>query len=522
MGVLNEEIVLDFYLNKVEEGEINFLKRRENYILKVKEYINELKKSKEIHDKIQVAKELWKVLFESAMSYIDPDKRGYNDLFEFFDAYVDFEELIFASDSFYRDHTLHCLWVYFLQEYITRNSEFSYLTRNINEDIQLLTKMKYILEEINLPDIFADTTEKIDKLIKMNDNADSIRCISALSHDLGYPLKKIKKINKNIKGILPYFSIENYNEFDFKFDDTQTYFIENFLKLLSNEIKFYLNINNEKINKLPENIRKIINNIIKIENTDINNIDQINIEKGKIKNLSEDEKKLLKKIFKVNQSLVKNVTSFLRYSNDFEKFEHGIMSAFLLVKTIKTFRHKKYSYIDNKNINFEQFNITKIGTYQDILQAIADHTSDSYQIQAIDDFSALLTFTDELEEFSRISRADQNRQFINEFCKTDIHVEDGVLHINFIFDNKEFSNIQPELAFKGRCKRFLTLFNIADLDEKLILNLKCIGKLPYDKNTYELELRKKYVNIKINGVEQNIPDYLNDRQFYTKEEYMKL
>jgi hypothetical protein len=40
---------------------------------------------------------------------------------------------------------------------------------------------------------------------KINIKADdSIRCISALTHDLGYPIKKISKINKCIKDIPTY------------------------------------------------------------------------------------------------------------------------------------------------------------------------------------------------------------------------------------------------------------------------------------------------------------------------------
>jgi len=45
---------------------------------------------------------LWKVLFEAAMEYIDPNKQRYDDLFKYFDEFVKFEELIFASDSFVR------------------------------------------------------------------------------------------------------------------------------------------------------------------------------------------------------------------------------------------------------------------------------------------------------------------------------------------------------------------------------------------------------------------------------------
>jgi hypothetical protein len=120
----------------------------------------------------------------------------------------------------------------------------------------------------------------------------------------------------------------------------------------------------------------------------------------------------------------------------------------------------------------------------------------------------------------RISRANQNRQYINEFCKSNIYVEDGYLNIDFTFDNTEIDNLDPEKAFKGRCKRFLTLFNISELDENLKIKLRCIGKLPYDNNVYMLEIRNKFVNITINNEEKNKPQYLKSKQFLTKEAYI--
>ena len=134
----------------------------------------------------------------------------------------------------------------------------------------------------------------------------------------------------------------------------------------------------------------------------------------------------------------------------------------------------------------------------------------------------MLILIDELEEFSRISRANMNRQFIHEFCKSNIYFKDGVINIDFIFDNENIVNLDPEKAFKGRCKRFLTLFNINKLDKDLKIKLRCIGKLPYNNNIYSLEIANKYANITINDVEQNIPKYLQSDAFYTKEMYMKL
>ena len=124
MAKLNETIVLNYYLNEIENNNISFLKNKKECAKKIKNKIIELRDEKSMNKKIIFAKELWKQLFESSMSYIDPDKRGYDRLFAYFDEYVNFEELIFASDSFYRDHTLHSLWVYFLGEYIIRQEEF--------------------------------------------------------------------------------------------------------------------------------------------------------------------------------------------------------------------------------------------------------------------------------------------------------------------------------------------------------------------------------------------------------------
>ena len=114
------------------------------------------------------------------------------------------------------------------------------------------------------------------------------------------------------------------------------------------------------------------------------------------------------------------------------------------------------------------------------------------------------------------------RQFIHEFCKSAIYFKNGEINIDFIFDNENMKNLDPEKAFKGRCKKFLTVFYINKLDKDLKIRLRCIGKLPYDNNTYSIEIARKYANITINEVEQDIPKYLKSNEFYTKEMYMKL
>ena len=98
-------------------------------------------------------------------------------------------------------------------------------------------------------------------------------------------------------------------------------------------------------------------------------------------------------------------------------------------------------------------------------------------------------------------------------------MKDGWLDIQFVFNNTNLDNLKPELSFKGRCKRFLSLFDIPNMSENLKIRVTVIGELPTDRNTYVLELARKYADISINGESKDIPKYLKSTQYYTKEEY---
>ena len=143
---INETTVMKFYLEQLEADNINFLQNKESQKQVIRELIMKLVNEEKMNDKIQIASDLWKVLFETSMSFISSDKQGYDKLFKYFDAFVEFEELIFASDSFYRDHTLHCIWVYFLGEYIRRKSEFHELFIDADSQRNILLGLEKIIE----------------------------------------------------------------------------------------------------------------------------------------------------------------------------------------------------------------------------------------------------------------------------------------------------------------------------------------------------------------------------------------
>lgn len=243
------------------------------------------------------------------------------------------------------------------------------------------------------------------------------------------------------------------------------------------------------------------------------------VKKEALSAIKPEEKEILRKGIKVNISAHRPFAQEVMIDGDFESYQHGIMSAFLLAKNIRAFQNMQIEL--KPEINTSERVWSDYVCKNTILKAITLHTCDSFRISAIDPFS-FLTFIDELEEFSRISRASQSREYVEEFCSSQIYMEDGRFTVNFTFDNNELDNLDPEKAFKGRCKRFLTLFDIPQPDEKLKIRLRCIGKLEKNRSVYELEIAKKHAKIFKDGEEQNIPAFLRSTQFYTSEEYAEM
>lgn len=220
---LNEKTVMKFYLDQMEKDNIIFLQKKPELKEDIKKLVTELSEEDKMNSKIKIATKLWKKLFEASMTYISPNKQGYDKIFQYFDSYVEFEELIFASDSFYRDHTLHCLWVYFLGEYIRRNEEFDPLFEEERQADQMAELIADIMEQLGVFDIkkmseIRGASETTKEILMLDE---SVRCVAALTHDLGYPLKKIEKINKSIKKVLPYFAINNFDDFTFEYENIQ-------------------------------------------------------------------------------------------------------------------------------------------------------------------------------------------------------------------------------------------------------------------------------------------------------------
>ena len=77
--IVNEHVVMNFFLEQMSQNKIAFLVNYPEQKEKISEKIIYLTKCENLHDKILAAKNLWKLLFESAMRFIDENKRGYDE-----------------------------------------------------------------------------------------------------------------------------------------------------------------------------------------------------------------------------------------------------------------------------------------------------------------------------------------------------------------------------------------------------------------------------------------------------------
>lgn len=507
---VDENVVMRFYLERMNAGQIPFLRGKEQTQRQISEMIGQLLAARRMNERIVVVKKLWKVLFEAAMSSLDRDKQGYDRIFSYFDEYVEFEELIFASDSFYRDHTLHCLWVYFLGEYVAHKESFSVLFQSEKEESAFLQSMGEIMPALLGPD-----TESGQKMAQacagirgVAENAAAIRCIAALTHDLGYPLKKIEKINKSIRRILPYYSVESFGDFHFGYGNLNQPFIDTFFKILSTELNVTISVEDDRTEKV---VRKLF---------EVKDGNLIAINAEHLDRLTEEEVQLLKKNVQLKNIWFSPVNAQIRTYNDFESYQHGIMSAFLLMKNLRAFQNLRME-IKEPTANVDTEGYVNYVSKAAILSSITLHTSDAFKIRRIDRCS-FLTFIDELEEFSRISRASQSREYVEEFCTSELYMDGGWFCVDFAFHNEKLDSLDPAKAFRGRCKRFLSLFDIPKLDERLKIRLRCIGDLPWNHSVYQLEIAKNHAKILVDGIEQEIPAFLKSTQFYTSQEYAQM
>lgn len=504
-GFVDEQVVLKFYLDLLGRRRVQFLSTLDTETKEIQGLVkNLIRERTNAHRRVQVAKKLWKRLFELSMSYIDPNRTGYDKLFKYLDEYVDFEEIVFASDSDYRDHTLHSLWVYFLEEYLTKNTMFQRLRSHFDESLRDQRAMLDMLKQFGDLPALAYLTAMANQVDATLEYEDSITCVAALTHDLGYPLTKIAKIGSRIDRILPFFSIAPMPSFAVEFGSMQQEHQGALIDLMSTDLASRPDHSVDDIEEATlAKVLRIDPNSRAVEGLQPN-------AKEVLEKLGPDEQDALKGALEFALCLIHDTSRKLRYSHDLESRRHGFMAALLLSSTLTAFRNPGLSYLDETHVTWEQVDFPRFSAKQAILMAIADHDSTGYRLDNLDDSSAFLALTDDLEEFSRTCRGHRNRQFIENICRTRIWMEGETLCAEFLFPLIEASDLNPEQVFKAKCQRVLCLFGALGPTKELKIQIRVVDETKKQKRReYQLEAGEGSLEIRVCGIVQNSRTYLD-------------
>ncbi|MFV2016039.1 MAG: hypothetical protein ACC656_11455, partial [Candidatus Heimdallarchaeota archaeon] len=181
----------------------------------------------------QKGRDLWQELMRNAINNIDPNAKGTKSLYEFMKSAIDFEDLLYGLETYYRDHTLHSLWVYFLGEHLMRDHLPEVHT---NLDWHLYNTIEKD-EEGHTQSLIKHSRKIAESLVeRVNSKKDAIWCMMALCHDLGYSLAKLDKLNEKVQAVLTFMDLPEFRRLGYSLDLEHQFIISEFLMLMAMEI----------------------------------------------------------------------------------------------------------------------------------------------------------------------------------------------------------------------------------------------------------------------------------------------
>ncbi len=449
--------LLKKYEKWVEKGEIQFLQKnskkqktvlgfvkglRQDFQVatdKQKKEKNDISENLTWHKTHEKGRELWQELASGALNDIDPDSKGNSRLFDFLESASRFEDLLYGSETHYRDHTLHSLWVYLIGEYILRdclphvyNNLNWYLFNNIKENASQYMGKGHLL---------SDAKEKEKELRKrVDEHKNATWCVMALCHDLAYSLEKLDSLNERVRKVLSFFDLPDFRHLGYSLDIEHQYLVSQFLESMA--------------------------------------MDVIIVPDG-------DEKKVLIKCFRDD-------STYWQLCRALEKKQHGILSAYLIYKVVGLFAEtwvrgpaEQWGLQDDEATD----NIIR----GDILFAIAQHQFDFSYLHELRSLADILVLSDELEEFSRYGRELLSRQYHDTTAEVRMGFEPNNpkqgedIEISVVYESKHRDSKGFYEFFERKAEQLCKTYSLKQDQEKK--NLSRIKKIKMTAERDDEELR---------------------------------
>jgi len=299
--------------------------------------------------------------------------------------------------------------------------------------------------EIRVSDI-----EVIESQVSPNEK-EAMWCIISLAHDLGIALEKIPNINPKVEGMLKKFGSVDMQRLSYPF-----------VRLPMDD--FTVNFVSSDLRELPST--------------------------GK------------------EREFITHVQSkyLLKFSEAYERRDHGIVSCLVLMKNLVFFLETDYTVDTRKPLDLEdakQFLVRR-----NILRAIASHSNDNIYYLKVIEFPFILRICDELHERERPRLIEM---FEGEKINRVVTVEDfshATIHYKVTFelrtgielegDKKEELRDEVRAYFNGKCERIRRILRSAlgGEDRQLSLTLEVVDNLEIPPSVYKL-IHKTPEDIKI-------------------------
>ena len=439
--------LLDGYRQRVERGEVQFLQKgsrnqnQSKVLALIQPLLVNLKEAERkpggLSDNLNwyethvQGRSLWEKLVECALQDIDTDAKGDSELFKFAEAAAGFEDLLYGMSRRYRDHTLHSLWVYFIGEHIMRD-----LLPDVYQDLDWYVWNSLLRDTSSYPFKLLDEARDIEKKLlgEANERKDSIWCLTALCHDLGYSLSQLQGLNESVEKVLKYFDLPGFTRIGYSFEVEHHYLASQFLDLTVGEVWI-----------VP----------------------------------SPDNKEVLIKNFR-------NDADYWRLCRALEKRQHGVYSSFIIYKLLDIFADV-WVRDPAEPWGLEPGEAVDNLLRGNILFAIAQHEFAFAHLNTMGSLADILVLADELEEFSRFGRQLLARQYTDTMAEVSVSFKPrkttGRRNIDINISYEVAKDYDEEEFYIRKAKKLCRKYSLAVRDEisrrpaqYVIANIKMVVK----------------------------------------------
>lgn len=361
--------------------------------------IGNLKGDQLLHKQKYLILPIWRNLVENAIVYLKSkdDRETYHDdeaygverLYKFFEAFRDFEGLLYgAEEERYRDHMSHMFSVFLLGEY--------------------LIKKRITFEKIDVGDKDLPDDQKITA-----DEKEAMWCIMSLTHDLGYALQTIPSISRKARDMLEEFGIINIQDLAYGFPRQPLH--DFMIQFISSNLQRLTTPNTQTELFAPHIQSKY----------------------------------------------------FLKFSEAFERRDHGVVSCLVLMKNLVYFLETDFLMDPHKP--FDLLDARQFLIRRNILRPIASHSCEDIYYHTLHEFGFLLVIFDEMQEWDRprlvdlfVARIPETRLIVEHLSDTEIHYKVELRHEDSLSeDERKHAKRDAHKYFLRKCNRIRRILRSA-------------------------------------------------------------